>query len=141
MQDSDKPIKDKKSMSVGAIVALVILGILIGVGVAMNFVNSRLETINSELAALKPPLPVNVSFRQALTGDGLVAAFHNESKSFLSLKIELKNPTFNKSVTTRIDLSPDETKEIGYLEGWSFASGDEVNILNESYEKLRIVSP
>ncbi|MDX1914190.1 MAG: hypothetical protein SFU55_01295 [Methylophilus sp.] len=84
--------------------------------------------------AKKPELPINVSYRQALMGDGLVAQFTNNSDRFLSIVATFLNPTTNQHMTTRLDLAPRAIKEVGHLEGWTFSSGDQLTIKNNDYE-------
>lgn len=92
-----------------------------------------LHQASAELAK-KPDLPVIISYRQAMMGDGLVAQFTNNSDRFLSIVATFLNPTTNQHMTTRLDLAPKAVKEIGHMEGWAFSSGDQLTIQNNDYE-------
>jgi hypothetical protein len=68
-------------------------------------------------ASQKPLMPIEVTYREAMLGDGLVGVFHNSSIRQLAVLIALTNPTLNQTENYRLDLVSNETKEIGHLEG------------------------
>ena len=89
----------------------------------------------------KPLMPIEVTYRKALLGEGLVASFHNSSQKHLAVVVILTNPTLNQTKSLRLDLSPDVTREIGHLEGWAFASGDIIEIKHNDYRTLTVKVP
>jgi hypothetical protein len=100
--------------------------------------NQAKEELLAEQRAVKPDMPIRVSIREALMGSGLVAQFANNSNRYIAVVATFTNPTTNQYVTTRIDISPNKTKEIGHLEGWAFSSGDEILLEHNDYRSSRI---
>lgn len=82
-----------------------------------------------------PSMPVEVATRTAITGPGLVLVVKNTSKRHLSYMVKLTNPTTNQERAFRLDVGPDSAGEIGYKEGWTVASGDQINITNNDYQQ------
>ena len=81
-----------------------------------------------------PALPVDVKFRNALLGSGMVLQVQNKSGKPLMVVVSLKNPTTQQEKSFRLDISPNGDKEIGHLEGWVLASGDTIKVSNASYQ-------
>ncbi|MEO1016316.1 MAG: hypothetical protein AAFY56_01295 [Pseudomonadota bacterium] len=81
----------------------------------------------------KEPLPVKVSYRDALLGPGYVAQFRNESPRYLAVVVTVKNPTTGQVVSSRLDLPPEQMVEIGHAEGWTFVSGDTITLEHTDY--------
>jgi hypothetical protein len=108
---------------------------------------SQLNDANSQITQLQPlaaqarKLPVTARFRKAVTGAGFVLLLQNTSRKPLALSVTLSNPTFNKSKTYRVDIDGGLMKEIGYLEGWAFTSGDQIQIQNAEYDPLSVTIP
>lgn len=86
----------------------------------------------------KPELPIEMNYRGALMGIGLVVSFKNASDRHLAVVATFYNPTLKKEESYRLDLAPQITQEVGYAEGWAFASGDSVKIIHNEY-KTKIV--
>ncbi|MGD9689298.1 MAG: hypothetical protein AB7K52_08190 [Phycisphaerales bacterium] len=85
------------------------------------------------LIAWKPAMPVEVSFRQAELGPGLVARLSNASDRHLSVILKQFNPTLKSHTTARLDLKPRHTSEVGWAEGVTWASGDVLTIEHAEY--------
>lgn len=81
-----------------------------------------------------PPMPIDVRFRPALTGPGLVLQVTNTSTRHLTLVVSLKNPSTNQEKSYRLDAAPSGTFDIGHNEGWALASGDQLKITNNDYK-------
>jgi len=79
-------------------------------------------------------MPVDVKTRTALTGPGLVLQVKNVSTRHLTFLVTLKNPTTNQEKSYRLDAAPSGTVEVGYKEGWTVASGDQLKIANNDYK-------
>ena len=85
-----------------------------------------------------PDLPVEAGKRKALTGSGLVAQFENRSGKALPIQITFTNATFRRAKTFNHICEPKKVFEIGHLEGWNVATGDEVTIVSAGYKPLRL---
>lgn len=92
-------------------------------------------------AAAKPALPVVVSFRSSLLGKGLVAEIENTSERYLTVMLAVRNPTLATAKRFKLDLAPRATTGFGHLEGWQFASGDELSLFNDDFNALKITVP
>ncbi|HMM46531.1 MAG TPA: hypothetical protein PKC12_00940 [Thiobacillaceae bacterium] len=91
--------------------------------------------------AAKPPLPVVVGFRSSMLGRGLVAVIENTSDRYLPVVLTVRNPTLSTSKRFQLELAPRSSTHFGHLEGWPFASGDEVGVLNDEFAVLRLRAP
>lgn len=92
-------------------------------------------------AAAKPALPVVVGFRSSMLGKGLVAVIENTSDRYLTVVLAVRNPTLSTARRFKLDLEPKSSTDFGHLEGWQFASGDEVGLFNDEFGALRITAP
>ena len=99
------------------------------------------ETDYQAATSAKPALPVVVSFRSSILGKGLVAVFENTSDRYLSVVLTLRNPTLSTAKRFRLELGPRSSTDFGHLEGWQFASGDEVGLFNDEFGALRLTTP
>lgn len=82
-----------------------------------------------------PSMPVEVKTRTAMTGPGLVLIVRNTSSRHLTFMVKLTNPTTRQEQSFRVDVAPDSIGEIGYKEGWTLASGDQIQITNNDYQQ------
>lgn len=80
-----------------------------------------------------PPLPVEVKYRSALLGPGMVLQVQNTSDHPLFAVVKLRNPTTGVEKSFRIDMSSKGSAEIGHKEGWVLASGDTFEFVNEGF--------
>lgn len=88
-----------------------------------------------------PQLPIEVQFRDALLGNGLVLKVNNTSdKTFMAVAV-LSNPTTQETKTYRMDIAPNSSNEIGHLEGWVLASGDNVRIVKDGFKSWEGIIP
>ena len=92
-------------------------------------------------AAAKPALPVVVNFRSSMLGKGLVAEIENTSDRNLTVILAVRNPTLSTARRFKLDLEPGATTDFGHLEGWQFASGDEVGLFNDEFGALKVTVP
>jgi hypothetical protein len=86
-------------------------------------------------------LPVVVEFRASLLGQGLVAVINNTSDRYLTLVLVVRNPTLSTVKRFTLEVSPKSSTDFGHLEGWQFASGDEVGLFNDEFGALRLTVP
>ena len=89
----------------------------------------------------KPALPLVVSFRSSLLGKGLVAVIENTSDRYLTIVLSARNPTLSTANRFKLELKPKSSLDFGHLEGWQFASGDEVGVYNDEFGPLKIIVP
>jgi len=118
------PAKPKRKTSPAAWVALIAL-----IGGTIWYTQSR----GYKEQAL-PVLPVEVKYREAMTGPGLVLHVKNQTEKALVLMVKMTNPTTKQSKNFRLDLSPKGSTEVGYKEGWTGASGDQLELFNDAYQ-------
>jgi hypothetical protein len=89
----------------------------------------------------KPALPVVVNFRSSMLGKGLVAVIENTSDRYLTVVLTVRNPTLSTAKRFKLDLGPKSSTDFGHLEGWRFASDDEVGLFNDEFRALKITVP
>jgi len=89
----------------------------------------------------KPAIPIIFTYRESSVGMGYVGGFENRSGKHLAVRVNLRNETLNQEVTEYLSFSPHETKEIGWLEGWQFVSGEEIIISHSDYSDARYRIP
>lgn len=121
------PSKEKKKTSPATWVAL--LFVIAGI---VWYLQSR-EFKEQSL----PPIPVEVTFREALLGPGLVLQVKNKSARHLSILVALKNPSTQQGQNYRLDVAPQGTSEVGHMEGWTLASGDNIEIFHNDYQSWK----
>ncbi len=114
----------------------------------LNQAQAQLEQAKAEIAQLQPlatkalQMPIFITFRQALAGAGYVLQIHNKSGKKLPLKITVTNPTFNKTKTfNAVANAGPKPLEIGHLEGWTFASGDVIEVVSEGFDPIEAKIP
>ena len=91
--------------------------------------------------ATKPALPVVVGFRSSMLGRGLVAVIENTSDRYLAVVLTVRNPTLATAKRFQLELDPKSSTSFGHLEGWQFASGDEMALLNDEFAALKLRVP
>jgi hypothetical protein len=99
------------------------------------------ETDYQAATSVKPALPVVVGFRSSMLGKGLVAVIENTSDRYLTVVLAVRNPTLSTVRRFQLTLDPRSSTDFGHLEGWQFASGDEVGIFNDEFGALKITVP
>lgn len=104
----------------------------------------QLEYKQSEFqsaAASKPALPVTIGFRTSLLGKGIVAVLENTSERYLTVVMNVRNPTLANLRRFTLELAPKSSEDFGHLEGWQFASGDELMLFHNDFTALRQLVP
>ena len=92
-------------------------------------------------SALKPPMPVVVHFRSSFLGRGIVAILENTSDRDLTIVMNVRNPTLANLRRFTLELPPHSSENFGHLEGWQFASGDELVLFQNDFNAQRVVVP
>jgi hypothetical protein len=88
-----------------------------------------------------PALPVVVNFRSSILGKGLVAVIENTSDRYLTVVLSVRNPASSIARRFKLELDPKSSTDFGHLEGWQFASGDEMALYNDEFAALKITVP
>jgi hypothetical protein len=91
--------------------------------------------------SIKPPLPIEISFRKSFWGRGLVAKFSNRSSHSLTLILAIRNPTLSRYNRFQLKVGPEDSEEFSYSEGWEFASGDELEVYHNDFKSLKVRVP
>jgi len=99
------------------------------------------ETDYQAAVAAKPTMPVVVNFRSSRLGKGLVALIENTSERYLTVMLSVRNPTLSTAKRFKLDLNPKSSVDFGHLEGWQFASGDELALFNDEFGALKLSVP
>ena len=73
--------------------------------------------------SITPFVPVVVTMRNSLVGEGKFAIFSNQTPNRLTITVTVENKPKNQSQSVNIDLDPNENREFGWLEGWRFLCG------------------
>lgn len=89
----------------------------------------------------KPAMPVVVHFRSSLLGKGIVAVLENTSDRSLTLVMNVRNPTLANLRRFTLEIAPHSGEDFGHLEGWQFASGDELTLFHNDFNSLRLLVP
>jgi hypothetical protein len=115
-------------------IALVLAGVLAAGGAWYWFENDKTAATRGFKEQSLPLLPIEVKTRQALLGSGLVLAVHNKSSQVIALRVTLTNPTTQMSKAFALNVDPGKVGEIGHVEGWSVAKGDQIEVFNVAFQ-------
>jgi predicted RNase H-like nuclease (RuvC/YqgF family) len=88
-----------------------------------------------------PAVPVRIEMRRSAMGRGLVAMLSNLSAKQLPVIVATQNPTTRAAKQFTLQIAPGLKVEIGYQEGWEFASGDRVQLRSASFEDVQYTVP
>lgn len=99
------------------------------------------ERDDQAAASGKSALPLVVNFRSSVLGKGLVAVIQNTSDRYLTVLLAIRNPTLATARRFKLELGPKSSTDFGHLEGWQFASGDEVSLLHDEFAGIRLNVP
>jgi len=99
-----------------------------------------LLTGNSSVS-LAPEMPVDTAWRQAVLQPGWVLKLTNNSGRILGLMVTCKDLSSKEKFTRSIDIRPNQTRELGWAQGWNFVSGDEVVISHHDYKSIHSTAP
>ncbi len=90
---------------------------------------------------MKLQLPIVVTKRDSLGGNGMFAQFHNQTNAQLTAHLIFENKKMNQRKEGYINILANRIQEIGWLvgglvgwlEGWQFESGETVTISHPYY--------
>lgn len=135
-------------MSKGFLYALI--GILV-IGGGVFFFNNQKEKTEAqhelmmaqakleaakEVIQKKPEMPIELTKRDAVLGEGGVVQFKNIFSRNLTVIVKCNRPGLGDQKTFQVDLVPNQPKEIGHMEGWAFKEGDFVTLSHDNFEDL-----
>jgi hypothetical protein len=89
----------------------------------------------------KPDLPLSLSFRRSLLGNGLVALFRNNSGQTLELAATFSSSATGQRREAQLIIPPGMLKEFGQHEGWEFAPGHQIALSNGQFRPASYVVP
>jgi len=89
----------------------------------------------------KPAVPVVVTYRESLVGNGKVAIFSNQTSNRLTITVTYRNKQLNQTKTEALDLDPNGKMEIGWLEGWRFLPGETITVSHPNYRSNTVTIP
>jgi hypothetical protein len=110
--------------------------------VDMHLCDEHLKTLKViPFQPLKPELPITVTFRRSIGRGSLVAQYYNPSGKYLTVSATLRNATLGQSREITLNIGPSRTVEHGWAEGWSYRSGETIDLYHADYESLHVVVP
>ena len=89
----------------------------------------------------RPALPIATTFRPAFDGNSQVAQFHNTGNKYLAVQATFENAGLKQRRQTLLNIGPYQTVEYGWLEGWSFMSGEHVSLVSDGYRTSTVEVP
>ncbi len=127
----------RKGESSGGIIftILLVLGVLYFIG------NKDKPGGGNPLNLAKPSLPVVVTYRESLVGEGIVAIFSNQTSNRLTITVEFESRSGTERKRGTIDLDPNGKSEIGWMEGWKFESGESIALAHPNYSPRTVTIP
>jgi len=91
--------------------------------------------------ATQPELPVQVSFRPAWMGQGMVATFRNVGTEQLTLMVEFRDPNLRTSRDFAIVVNAGASADVGHPQGWLVNSGQSVRVAASGYKSVTAFAP
>ena len=88
----------------------------------------------------KPPVPVALTFRKSLADSSQVAILRNESGAVFPVTVKVTRDSAAPLIRA-FDINPNVTVEVGPHEGWSFKTGDVVELSSEGFETTTTTLP
>lgn len=101
--------------------------------------NTENLRIKAELDT-KPPFPVAVSFRKALSGPGYVAVPSTTIKSDVAVLATVQSNALGTSKRFELHLNPTAPYSLGHLEGAVIEPGDVITLENQDYSTATVVA-
>lgn len=110
--------------------------------IALQEKDAALATRDAALAeATRPELPVQVTFRSAWMGQGLVATIRNAADRPLNVIAAFRDPTAEATREFSLALDPKGSVDIGRAEGWIVASGQSLTVASSGYRSITAFAP
>jgi hypothetical protein len=110
--------------------------------VALQEKDAALASRDAALAeAMRPELPVRVTFRSAWMGQGLVATIRNAGDRPLNVIAEFRDPTANTAREFSLALDSKGSADIGRAEGWIISSGQSLTVAASGFRSITAFAP
>jgi len=100
---------------------------------------SRADERERKLA--KPDLPIRVWVRKAFANNSIIARMHNFGEKELVLAVTAHNRQTEQRSTWSVAIAPSATQVIGREQGWTFAAGDEIDLVGNGYRPMNFRVP
>lgn len=81
----------------------------------------------------RPAVPVILSHRPAVMGEGLVAKFSNQTSSQITVLVRVKRPDGDEYFERSVNVPANGSAELGWAEGWDFELGDKITLTHPKY--------
>lgn len=91
--------------------------------------------------ANQPEAQVRVSYRKALLASGSVVKITSTSNEPIAITAEIQRPSSGKARSFELTLNPNQSKEIGEIEGWALVAGDSIKILQANHKSQVSTAP
>lgn len=101
----------------------------------------------AEPVRIRPPaanskeMPLSVSFRKPLVGDGKAVVLQNTSSNTLSVNVKFTDPTSSTNQVYHLMLNGGAIKELGSVGAWKLAPGDKIEIESADYTPIIKTTP
>jgi len=92
------------------------------------------DSMKKLVTSYKPDMPVTVSYRESLIQKGYVAIFENTSDQPIEVSVSLRDGDSGNKKQETLAFQPNQTKEIGWAEGWEFSIGDTIRLTHPKYQ-------
>jgi multidrug efflux pump subunit AcrA (membrane-fusion protein) len=92
-------------------------------------------------AASSKEMPLSVSFRNAIVGDGKAVVLQNTSSDTLLVNVKFTDPTATTHQVYHLVLDGGAIKELGSLGAWKLGSGDRIEIESADYAPIVKTAP
>ncbi|MGH7942108.1 MAG: hypothetical protein ACREFR_13660 [Limisphaerales bacterium] len=114
-------------LSCGAVTVMVIVA-----AVTISFQAGKHST-QSPVPSTRP-VPVKITYRRSVLGNGYVFRFRDIDTTELFCTVSVRGSTVGKRY--RLDLKPNEFKEIGVLQGWVAFPGDRCTVDADGFAQI-----
>jgi hypothetical protein len=89
----------------------------------------------------KPDLPVRVWLKAGLPGSRMIVRLHNFGTGSLTVSVTARRSGTNEHNAWLVALAPNATEDIGSDPGWTFATGDQLDIHEDSHRPMTFEVP
>ncbi len=126
----------------GLAAAAALYGRSLSLQAKLEGVRQELQQAKAKIAEMAPVvaqarvMPIEITSRMALLGNGYVVRFTNKGTKSLSLNVTATDATSKNTKTFRLVVDRGLGQEIGHAEGWPVASGDTFEITCAGYDPL-----
>lgn len=105
------------------------------------FVLGCSKTAENSEGSAQPDLPVKIVVRDSVVGEGYVVQFHNEANQRFVLTVCIENKAGKDRTERTLPIGPSEMQELGWVQGWKFASGDRITVKHDKYKSSTATVP